>query len=156
MQVGQVGELLAKGPSICFGYLNNPKDTRRVFRDGWLHTGDFARQDEEGYLWIEGRKGSFLKMRGMRVSFPEAEARVTAVPGVYECAARAVDHPEAGEALVLFVVLDEGVSIAAEEIRRCLPAHWAIDSIRFVPELPKTSVGKLALSSLTKNLHAAV
>jgi acyl-CoA synthetase (AMP-forming)/AMP-acid ligase II len=148
VRVGQVGELLAKGPSICSGYLNNPEESQRAYRDGWLHTGDLARQDEEGYIWIEGRKGSFLKMRGMRVSFPEVEAKVIAVPGVYECAARAVQHPEAGEALVLLIVPDEGAMIGAEEIRRSLPAHWAIDSIRFVSELPKTSAGKLALSAL--------
>lgn len=144
----QIGELLVKGPSICSGYLNDPEETRRIFSDGWLRTGDFARQDEEGYLWIEGRKGAFLKMRGMRVSFPEVEARVTAIPGVYECVARAIDHPEAGEALVLFIVPDQGASIALEEVRRHLPAHWPIDSIRLVSELPKTSAGKIALSSL--------
>ncbi len=149
VEIGQVGELLAKGPSICSGYLNNPEETSRVYRDGWLHTGDLARQDEEGYLWIEGRNGSFLKMRGMRVSFPEVEARVTAVPGVYECAARAVQHTEAGEALVLLIVADQGAQIGVEEIRRHLPAHWAIDSIRFVPELPKTSAGKIALSAIS-------
>jgi len=77
----QIGELLVKGPSICSGYLNDPEETRRVFSDGWLRTRDLARQDEERYLWIEGRKGAFLKMRGMRVSFPEVEARVTAIPG---------------------------------------------------------------------------
>jgi acyl-coenzyme A synthetase/AMP-(fatty) acid ligase len=144
----QIGELLVKGPSICSGYLNNSEETRRVFRDGWLRTGDLARQDEEGYLWIEGRKGAFLKMRGMRVSFPEVEARVIAIPGVYECVARAVEHPEAGEALVLFIVPDQGARIGVEEVRRHLPAHWAIDSIRLVSELPKTSTGKIALSSL--------
>ena len=148
VQHGQTGELLIKGPSICPGYLNNDEETRRVYRDGWLRTGDLARQDEQGYLWIEGRKGSFLKMRGMRVSFPEVEAKVTAVPGVYECAARAVEHEEAGEALVLYIVPDQGASIAVEEVRRHLPAHWAIDSIRLVSELPKTSVGKVALSAL--------
>jgi acyl-CoA synthetase (AMP-forming)/AMP-acid ligase II len=144
----QIGELLVKGPSVCSGYLNDPEETRRVFSDGWLRTRDMARQDEEGYLWIEGRKGAFLKMRGMRLSFPEVEARVTAIPGVYECVARAIDHPEAGEALVLFIVPDHGARIGLEEVRRHLPAHWAIDSIRLVSELPKTSVGKIALSSL--------
>jgi long-chain acyl-CoA synthetase len=145
---GQVGELAVKGPSICSGYLNNPEETRRVFRDGWLRTGDLARQDEQGYLWIEGRKGAFLKMRGMRVSFPEVEAKVAAIPGVYECVARAVTHPEAGEALVLFVVPSEGARVGLEEVRRHLPAHWAIDSLHVVAELPKTSAGKIALSSL--------
>ena len=148
LPAGQTGELLVAGPSICSGYLNDPDETRRVFSDGWLRTRDLARLDEEGYLWIEGRKGAFLKMRGMRVSFPEVEARVLAIPGVYECAARSTNHPEAGEALVLFIVPDQGASIAMEEVRRRLPAHWAIDSIRLVPELPKTSVGKIALSSL--------
>jgi acyl-CoA synthetase (AMP-forming)/AMP-acid ligase II len=146
---GQVGELLAKGPSICSGYLNDPEETRRVFCDGWLRTGDMARQDEEGYLWIEGRKGSFLKMRGMRVSFAEVEERVTAIPGVYESAALAVDNPEAGEALVLFIVPDQGARIVVEEVRRHLPAHWTLDSIRLISELPKTSAGKIARSSLS-------
>lgn len=146
---GQTGELLAKGPSICSGYLNDAEKTRRTFCSGWLRTGDLARQDEEGYLWIEGRKGAFVKMRGIRVSFAEVAARVTAIPGVYECATRAVDHPEAGEALVLFIVPDQGASIAVDEVRRHLPAHWALDSIHLVPELPKTFTGKIALSSLS-------
>jgi acyl-CoA synthetase (AMP-forming)/AMP-acid ligase II len=145
---GQVGELLVAGPSICSGYLNDPDETRRVLSGGWLRTQDLARLDEEGYLWIEGRKGAFLKMRGMRVSFPEVEAKVSAIPGVYECVARSTNHPEAGEALVLFIVPDQGARIGMEDVRRHLPAHWVIDSIRLVPELPKTSVGKIALSSL--------
>jgi len=148
LPAGQIGELLVRGPSICSGYLNDPDETRRILSNGWLRTGDLARQDAEGYLWIEGRKGAFLKMRGIRVSLPEVEAKATAIPGVYECVARAVSHPEAGEALVLFVVPDPGATIGVEEVRRHLPAHWAIDSIRLVSELPKTSVGKIALSSL--------
>ena len=148
LPAGQVGELLVKGPSICSGYLNDPGETRRVFSGGWLRTGDLARRDEEGYLWIEGRKGAFLKMRGIRVSLPEVEAKVTAIPGVYECVARPINHPEAGEALVLFIVPDGGTTIGTEDIRRHVPAHWAIDSIRLVSELPKTSAGKIALSSL--------
>jgi long-chain acyl-CoA synthetase len=148
LPANQIGELAVKGPSICSGYFNNLEETRRVLPDGWLRTGDLARQDDEGYLWIEGRKGAFLKMRGMRVSFPEVEARVTAIPGVYECVARAVHHPEAGEALELFIVPDQGARVGLEEVRRHLPAHWAIDSVRLVAELPKTSAGKISLSSL--------
>ena len=148
LPAGQVGELLVKGPSICSGYLNDREETDRHFRDGWLRTHDLARQDEEGYLWIEGRQGAFLKMRGIRVSLAEVAAKVTAIPGVYECAVRAVDHPEAGEALVLFIVPDQGTTVVMEEVRRHLPAHWALDSIRLVSELPKTSSGKIAASAL--------
>jgi len=156
---GQIGELLVKGPSICAGYFGDRAETHRVFRNGWLRTGDLARQDEEGYLWIEGRKASFLKIRGTRVSLAEVEARVGAIPGVFECAACAVAHPEAAEALVLFVVPESGRGIITQEIRRHLPAHWTVDSIRVVSELPKTATGKIArsrLTALTKELHAAI
>lgn len=156
VQAGQVGELLVKGPSICSGYFNDVEETRRVFCDGWLRTRDLARQDEDGFLWIEGRAGAFLKIRGMRVSLAEVEARVTAIPGVYECGACSVEHPEAGEALVLFIVPDQGAKLVPEEIRHRLPVHWTLDSIRLVSELPKTSAGKLArpaLSVLAKDIH---
>jgi acyl-CoA synthetase (AMP-forming)/AMP-acid ligase II len=159
LHAGQVGELLVKGPSICSGYLNDPEKTRRILCDGWLRTGDLARQDEEGYLWIEGRKEAFVKMRGMRVSLAEVEERATAIPGVYECAACAVDHPEVGEAVVLFVVPDQKARIVLEEVHRRLPAHWTLDSIRLVSELPRTSAGKIARSSisvLVKGHHAAI
>jgi acyl-CoA synthetase (AMP-forming)/AMP-acid ligase II len=152
---GQIGELLVSGPSICSGYLNDSEESERVFREGWLHTRDIARQDEEGFLWIEGRSGNFLKMRGTRVSLAEIEARVAAIPGVFECGACVVEHPEAGDALVLMIVPDQGVKLVTEEIRRTLPAHWTLDSIRLVSELPKTSVGKIArpaLSALGKEL----
>jgi acyl-CoA synthetase (AMP-forming)/AMP-acid ligase II len=156
LPLGEIGQLLVKGPSICAGYFNDEEETRRVFADGSLRTGDLARQDEDGFLWIEGRTGSFLKIRGMRVSLAEVEATVAAIPGVYECGACAVDHPEAGEALVLLIVPDEGAQPKAEEIRHRLPAHWTLDSIRFVSDLPKTSAGKIArpaLSILCKELH---
>jgi acyl-coenzyme A synthetase/AMP-(fatty) acid ligase len=155
---GEVGQLLVKGPSICSGYFNDAEESRRVFAGGWLRTGDLARQDEEGFLWIEGRAGSFLKIRGTRISLAEVESRVAAIPGVYECGACAVEHPEAGEALLLLIVPDQGARLVSEEIRHHLPAHWTLDSIRFVAELPKTSAGKIArpaLAALSKELHGA-
>jgi acyl-coenzyme A synthetase/AMP-(fatty) acid ligase len=108
-----------------------------------------ARQDDEGFLWIEGRKGAFLKVRGTRLSFAEVEEKVAAIPGVYECAALAADHAEAGEALVLLIVPDQGARIGVEDVYRQLPAHWTLDSIHLVSELPKTSAGKIARSSLS-------
>jgi acyl-CoA synthetase (AMP-forming)/AMP-acid ligase II len=156
---GRAGELLVKGPSICSGYFNDPEETRRVFCDGWLRTRDVARQDEEGYLWIEGRSGSFVKLRGTRVSLTEVEERVAAIPGVYECGACAVDHPEAGEALVLLIVPEHGARVVTENLHRHLPAHWTLDSAVLVSELPKTSSGKLirsALLPLARNRNALI
>jgi len=159
LNAGEVGELLVAGPSICLGYWNDRDETRRIFCDGWLHTGDLARQDEDGYLWIEGRKAGFLKIRGTRISFAEVERRVAAMPGVYDCGACAVTHPEAGDALLLLVVPDRGTRVDTERIRRALPAHWTLDSIRLVSELPRTPAGKLARPALlewAKNGHAAI
>jgi acyl-CoA synthetase (AMP-forming)/AMP-acid ligase II len=153
--VGQSGEIVVRGPSVTLGYLNEPEVSSRVFKDGWLHTGDVGRLDEDGYIWIEGRKSAFLKVRGVRVNFAEVEARVAAVPGVYECAASAVAHPEAGEALVLYIVPDKTADSVAERVRRSLPVHWTCDSIRIVSELPKTSSGKVSREALEREGNRA-
>ena len=73
---------------------------------------------------------------------------MAAVPGVYECAATVAPHEEAGEALVLWVVPEQGVQNIEEQVRRSLPVHWTCDSIKIVSEIPKTSHGKISLSSL--------
>jgi acyl-CoA synthetase (AMP-forming)/AMP-acid ligase II len=145
---GETGEIWAKGPSICSGYFGEPHETARNFHDGWLRTGDFAARDEDGYLWLKGRKADFMKIRGVRVSFAEVESRVSTIPGVCECAAASVVHPEAGEALALFVVPENGTSDLPAQIRRALPPHWVCSSVNLVAELPKTSNGKIARSRL--------
>lgn len=152
---GQTGEIAVRGPSVTLGYLNEPEASCRVFKDGWLHTGDLGRLDEDGYIWIEGRKSAFLKVRGVRVNFAEVEARVAAVPGVYECAAAAVAHPEAGEALVLYIVPDDSADNLADRVRRSLPVHWTCDSIRIVSQLPKTSSGKVSREALEREGNRA-
>jgi len=145
---GEVGEILVKGPSVSSGYLNDSEESRRVFKEGWLWTGDLGYLDEDGYIWIHGRKGAFLKMRGVRVSFAEVEATVGAMPGIYECAASAVPHEEVGEALVLWVVPEQGAQNIAEQVRRSLPVHWNCESVKIVSEIPKTPHGKISLSAL--------
>jgi acyl-CoA synthetase (AMP-forming)/AMP-acid ligase II len=145
---GETGEIWVKGPSVTRGYLDDPEETARKFCDGWLKTGDQASMDEDGYLWLKGRKGDFMKIRGVRVSFAEVEARVRAIRGVCECAATSVIHPEAGEAISLFVVPENGANDLPAQIRRTLPAKWVCSQVNLVAELPKTSNGKIARSRL--------
>lgn len=145
---GETGEIQVRGPSVSPGYFDDPEATGRKFGDGWLKTGDLACRDDDGFLWIKGRTTEFIKMRGVRVSFGEVEARVVAIPGVYECAAAATHHPEAGEALALFVVAEEGAGMVAERVRRALLPQWTCASVRVVSELPKTENGKIARSRL--------
>jgi acyl-CoA synthetase (AMP-forming)/AMP-acid ligase II len=148
LPAGQVGEIMVKGPSVTMGYLNEPEETLRVFNHGWLRTGDLAHLDADGYIWIDGRKGTFLKMRGLRVNFAEVEEKVAAVPGVYECAAAAVPHAEAGEALALYIVPDKGADGVIGQVRRSLPTYWTVESIQIVSEIPKTARGKVSRAPL--------
>jgi acyl-CoA synthetase (AMP-forming)/AMP-acid ligase II len=144
----QIGEVWASGKSICSGYVGDPEETARKFRDGWLATGDMASRDQDGFLRITGRKSEFIKMRGIRVSFAEIETRVAALPGVCECAATGVEHAEAGEAVALYVVAEQGAHDVVASIRRSLPPEWVCDSVYLVAELPKNSHGKLVRSRL--------
>jgi acyl-CoA synthetase (AMP-forming)/AMP-acid ligase II len=150
LPAGQTGEIQVSGPSVTLGYLDEPEASRRIFQDGWLRTGDLGHLDDAGYIWIDGRKGNFLKIRGVRVSFAEVEARVASVPGVIECAATAVDHPEAGEALALFIVPDQDAGELVEKVRRSLPTYWTCEAINLVPQIPKTAHGKVARGALLK------
>ena len=156
---GDVGEIQVRGPSVCAGYLDDPEATRRKFDHGWLKTGDIGSLDDEGFIWIKGRTSEFIKIRGLRVSFAEVEAAVAAVPGVYECAAAGVEHPEAGEALAVFVVEDSierdsaharanGGRSLIEKVRHALPSQWTCTVVKVVPELPRTANGKIARSQL--------
>jgi acyl-coenzyme A synthetase/AMP-(fatty) acid ligase len=140
---GQTGEVWVKGPSICDGYFEDPEETERKFYNGWLKTGDFGARDEDGFLWIKGRKGDFMKIRGVRVSFAEVEAAVAATPGVYECAAASTPHPEAGEALAIFIVPEKGASDLPERVRRAIPPQWTCSAVNLVEDLPKNSNGKI-------------
>lgn len=141
---GQSGEIWVKGPSICDGYFNDAEETARKFCDGWLRTGDLGLLDQDGFLWIKGRKSDFMKIRGVRVSFAEVEAKVAATPGVHECAAASVPHLEAGEALALFIVPEQGAKNVSEEVRRAIPPQWTCGAVNLVAELPKTANGKIS------------
>lgn len=156
LPTGKVGEILVKGPSVALGYFNEPEESQRVFKDGWLRTGDLGHLDAEGYLWIDGRKGTFLKMRGVRVSFAEIEAKVCAVPGVYECAATAVLHPETGEALALYIVPEKGGDGVVDQVRRSLPTYWTCESITIVSEIPKSAHGKMLRPSRLKEAKETI
>src|SRR5581483_7186201 len=152
LPLGQTGEIQVSGPSVCAGYLDEPEATQQKFGGGWLRTGDLGCLDEQGYLWLKGRTSEFIKIRGVRVSLAEVEAKVMAVPGVGECAAAAVQHPEAGEALALYVVKDgpsgNGSDALLERVRTALPPHWTCMSVKLVAKLPRTSNGKIARARL--------
>jgi acyl-CoA synthetase (AMP-forming)/AMP-acid ligase II len=154
---GESGELWVAGKSISSGYLDEPEETQRKFRDGWLATGDIASRDADGYLWISGRQGEFIKMRGVRIGLTEIETAIGGVQGVLDCAAVAVPHEEAGEALALYVVAaeDEDAGDVAAAVRRRLPSEWICHCVTLVPQLPRNAYGKLLRAELQQVARGA-
>lgn len=146
---GEAGEIQVSGRSVCDGYFDDQAATEEKFRHGWLLTGDMGIRDADGYLRIVGRKSEFIKMRGVRVGLVEIESRLaTAVDGIIECAASAVAHAEAGEALALYVVAEATQADVAARVRRAMPAEWVCDRLTFVTELPKSPSGKVVRARL--------
>lgn len=148
---GEVGELVARGPSITPGYFGAPEETAEILRNGWLWTGDLASRDDEGFVFLMGRSKDMLKLGGHRVSAAEIEATIAEYPGVGEVAVVGAPDPIGGEVSVAFVV-GNGPTIDPADLRRfCrqrLPAFKVPQQVHVVEELPRTSSGKVAKSTL--------
>ena len=141
------GELCAQGQNIMHGYWKDPETTRKVLRDGWLHTGDVAYRDEDGYLYIVGRATDMIKSGAHRISPKEIEEVVLELDGVAETVAVGVPDPMLGQAIKLVVVPKPGTKLDPKAIQRhCLQnlASYKIPKlIEFSDSLPRTSSGKV-------------
>ena len=153
VQVGHVGELILRGPSMCSGYWNNPEATRKAFRDGWFYTGDLARQDEEGFLYIVGRKKDMFISGGMNVYPAEVEAVLHRHPKIAEVAVVSVPHEKWGEVGKAFVVCKPNETTTVDEILEfCgerLAKYKVPKYVEFTDALPKGPSGKISKKELT-------
>ena len=144
---GDIGELLIKGPNITPGYWNNPEATRRSFTDGWLHTGDAARQDEEGFVYIVDRWKDMYISGGENVYPAEVENVLFEVPGVADAAIIGVPNERWGEVGLAVIVRKPDQPVAeADVIRHCLGklAKFKVpQSVAFVDALPRNATGKV-------------
>ncbi len=151
---GETGELLVRGPQVMQGYWNNPEATAETLTDGWLHTGDIAQMDADGYFFIVDRKKDMIISGGYNVYPRDIEEVFFEHPKVLEATAIGVPHPKRGEQVKVFVVLKEGETTTQEElITYCkdkLATYKLPTMIEFIKELPKTNVGKV----LKKDLRA--
>ncbi len=154
MPVGESGELLIKGPQVMKGYWNNPIATAETLTDGWLHTGDIAEMDEDGYFAIVDRKKDMIICGGFNVYPRDIEEVFFENPKVLEACAIGIPHPTRGEQVKVFVVLKKGEkSDQKEMIAYCktkLATYKLPTQIEFRDELPKSNVGKI----LKKDLRA--
>ena len=152
---GEVGELLVAGTAgvtLMAGYLDDPRATEEALRDGWLHTGDNVRADENGYLYFVDRGKDMIKRAGENISAGEVEAVINSHPAVFDCAVIGMPDSMRDEAVKAFVVPMEGAAISAPELTewcaRSLARFKVPGAIEFVHSLPRTSVGKIQKEKL--------
>lgn len=152
---GEVGELIIQGPGVMKGYLNQPEATAETLRGGWLHTGDLARQDEDGYLYIVDRKKEMIIRGGYNVYPREVEEVLYSHPAVLEAAVLGVPHDDLGEEVAAAVVLKPGQEASEEELRAFVKERIAPYKyprlIKFVEELPRNSAGKVLKREISLN-----
>jgi acyl-CoA synthetase (AMP-forming)/AMP-acid ligase II len=148
---GQEGELLIRGPQIMKGYLNQPAATAdAIDREGWYHTGDVGRVDEDGFFYIVDRTKELIKYKGMQVAPAELEALLLTHPAILDCAVIRKDDEEAGEVPKAFVVLraDEASKATTAEaitkfVAERVAPHKRIRHLEFIDQIPKSASGKI-------------
>ena len=153
---GEAGELCIKGPQVMQGYWNKPEETKNVLRDGWLYTGDIAREDEDGYFYVVDRKKDMLIYKGYNVYPRDLEEIMAKHPAVQQCAVVGRSEAEAGEIPVAFVVLKAGAAATAQELvdycAQNVAPYKKIRQIIFKKALPVSGVGKVLKKELRKEL----
>jgi long-chain acyl-CoA synthetase len=145
--VGQAGEIVARSERMMQGYWRMPEETVQTMRDGWLHTGDVGRKDEDGYIYLVDRKKDMIISGGENIYSREVEDVLYMHPAVREAAVVGVPDNLWGESVKAVVVLKEGASASEEEIidfcKDNLASYKKPRSIEFRDELPKTASGKI-------------
>lgn len=144
---GEVGEIVVQGPNVMQGYWNLPEATAETLRNGWLHTGDLGRQDEDGYFYVVDRKKDMIICAGFNVYPREVEEVLLSHPQVVEAAVIGVGDPLKVETVKAFVVLENPGSVDGRALQEFLKDRLASYKIprlwEFVSDLPKGATGKV-------------
>ncbi|WP_085991748.1 AMP-binding protein [Oceanobacillus senegalensis] len=153
-EIGEVGEIVVKGPQIMQGYWKNPVETEKVLKDGWLFTGDLGYMDEEGYFYIVDRKKDMIIAGGFNVYPREVEEILYEHEAIQEAVVAGIPDPYRGETVKAYVVLKQGYFVTEAELnsyaRKNLAAYKVPRVYDFRDELPKTTVGKILRRKLVE------
>jgi long-chain acyl-CoA synthetase len=143
----EVGEITATGENITLGYWNDPEETEKYFRNGRLHTGDIARVDADGFIFIVERERELIKSGGNRVSAKEVEDVIAELTEVVEVAVLGAPHELLGEAIKAFVVVAQNSKLTPDSVeahcRKRLPSFKAPEEVLFLPNMPHNGSGKV-------------
>lgn len=159
MGPGGIGEMIVRSPANCIGYWNDPEATARLFEGGWLHTGDLASRDDDGYLWFKGRLKQIIILGGSNISPQEVEEALYQHPAVLEAGVVGQPDPIFGEIVVAFISLRERRQARQDELiahaRTLLADYKTPEQILFMQEeLPKGLTGKIDRRRLREILLA--
>jgi long-chain acyl-CoA synthetase len=151
---GEVGEICVRGPQVMRGYWNKPQDTADVIRDGWFHTGDVGRRDENGYVFIVDRKKEFIKYKGFGVGPAEIEAVLCEHPAVADAGVIGKANDEAGEIPKAFVQLRPNARATADEliafVKERIADYKRVREVEFIEKVPRTASGKILRRELAE------
>ncbi len=154
LPIGEIGELLLKGPQVMKGYHNMPTETTNALRDGWLYTGDIVYMDEDGYFYIVDRKKELIKPGGFQVWPREVEEVLSAHSSVLEVGVAGVPDAKSGEAVKAWVVFQPEENASIEELvafcKNDLAGYKVPKHIEIVEELPRSTVGKILRRELVR------
>jgi long-chain acyl-CoA synthetase len=152
----QTGEICVRGPNVMLGYWNQPLETARVFRRGWLLTGDVGRHDRDGYFYITDRIKDMLLVNGLNVYPREIEEILYQFPGVREASVIGRPSPRKGEEPLAFVSAGEGITLDPAALRQFLRERLADyklpRQIIFLPDIPRNATGKVLKTHLRQML----
>ncbi|GAB6907836.1 AMP-dependent synthetase and ligase [Desulfosarcina cetonica] len=147
VSTGEWGEICIKGPGVMKGYWNRPDETAHTLRNGWLHSGDIGKMDEDGYVFIVDRVKDMINAAGFKIWPAEVEQYLYRHPAVKELAVYGIPHAEKGEAVCASIVLKDGKEATPEEIiaycRENMAAYKVPSRVLIVEELPKSATGKI-------------
>ena len=153
-----VGELAVRGDNVMMGYYKQPEESEKALLNGWLHTGDLAKKDEEGYIYIVDRKKDMVIVAGLNVYPREVEEVIYQYPKVKEAAVVGFTDKLRGEYVKAFIVLKEGEECTSKELLRYMKERLAAYKLprllEFVPDLPKNSTGKILKRILKENQNS--
>ena len=155
---GQIGEIVARSPSGATSYFQSPVRSAEAFRNGWFHTGDLGRRDEDGYIYLCGRIKDMIISGGQNVHSAEIESTLLKIPGVKECAVIGLPDDTWGERVAAVIVVDDSASLNLESVREfCRPriAGFKIprEVFTLVEPLPRTPTGKVQKFKLVERYH---
>ena len=149
---GEVGELQVRGPQVMAGYFNDPEATARTLVGGWLRTGDLARRDADGYVFVVDRLKELIKTDGFQVPPAEIESALAGHPDVRDAAVIGEPHPARGEVPVAFVVRREGAAVTEEALvafaAQGSAAYKRLARVTFVDAIPRGPSGKILRRAL--------